>query len=154
MPATAACYLGQRGRVKQSSRKWRTKRFRNIKWRVSVVSYEVVHALNPRAGVWESPSNTSVWSANEGLRRADGTRGGFPFERWRRRRRAGKTFHHSGISVRSLGKTCRLRSDQKNQYLESAALMGPHIQSCRFDGRVAWVWMKADRWTSCLTMRI
>ena len=43
------------GRVEQPSRKWRTKRFCNTKWRVSVVSYEV---------------------ANEGLWRTDGTRGG------------------------------------------------------------------------------
>ena len=53
----------QRGRVEESSRKWRTKRFCNIKWLVSDVSYEVVHALNPGAGGWESPSYTSVWSA-------------------------------------------------------------------------------------------
>ena len=57
------------------------------------------------------PSNTSVWSANEGLRRADGTRGGFPFERGRRSGRSGKTFHHLGISARSPGKTCRLGFD-------------------------------------------
>ena len=45
----------------------------------------VVHALNQRARGWESPSNTSVWSANEGLRGTDGTRGGrFPIARARR----------------------------------------------------------------------
>ena len=46
---TAACSLWQKGRVEQPSRKWRTKRFCNTKWRVSVVSYEVAHALNPPA---------------------------------------------------------------------------------------------------------
>ena len=39
------------------SRKWWTKRFRNIKSWASVVSYEVVHALNPTAGGWESPQS-------------------------------------------------------------------------------------------------
>ena len=71
---TAACSMRQQGRVEQSSRKRRTKRFGNITWRVSVVSYEVVYALNQRTGDWESPSNTSVWSATEGVRRTDGTR--------------------------------------------------------------------------------
>ena len=65
VPATAACYLGQRGRVEQSSREW------------SVVSDEVVHALNPTAGGWESLSHTSVWSAKE-----TEPMKGFPFERW------------------------------------------------------------------------
>ena len=32
------------------------------------------YALNQRTGGWESPSHTSVWSANEGLWRTDGTR--------------------------------------------------------------------------------
>ena len=50
-------------------------------------------------------------------------------------RPAGKTFYHSGISVRGLGKTCRLGSNQKNRYLRSAALMEPHTRSGWFDGR-------------------
>ena len=50
---TDACSLQQKCRVEQPSRKWRTKRFCNTKWRVSVVSYEF---------------------AKEGPRRTDGTR--------------------------------------------------------------------------------
>ena len=53
MQTTAVCSLWQRGRVGQSSRKWRTKRFCDIRWWVSVVSYEFVHAMNPRAGSWK-----------------------------------------------------------------------------------------------------
>ena len=53
VPFIAVCRLRQRGRVKQSSFKWWTERFRNIKWWVSVVSYEVVYALNPTAGGWD-----------------------------------------------------------------------------------------------------
>ena len=116
-------------------KKWRTKRFCNIKWRVSVVSYEVVLALNQREGGWTFPSNTSVWTANEGPRRTGGRRGCFPFERGRRKRPTGTTCYHSGISATGLGKRCRLGSDQKSRYLGSAALMGPHIRSCWFDGR-------------------
>ena len=74
------CKRQRPARVGQPSRKWRAKRFRNIEWRVSVVSCEVVHAPSQKGQeVWESPSNTSVWSENEGPRRMDGTRGGrFP----------------------------------------------------------------------------
>ena len=50
-----------------ATEKWRTERFCNIQWRVSVVGDEIVHALNQRAGGCESSSNTSAWSANEGL---------------------------------------------------------------------------------------
>ena len=90
MQTTAACSPWQKGRVGQPSRKWRTKRFCNINWRASVVSYEVIHAMNPRAGGSNPPSHTIVWSANEGLRRADRTRGGrFPFERGGLKRRTG-----------------------------------------------------------------
>ena len=100
---TAACSPWQSGRV-GPPRKWRTKRFRKSKSWASVVSCEVVRALNQRAGGWESPSNTSAWSANEGLRRTDGTRRGrFPFERGRRKRRTGKTFHHSASARQVLG---------------------------------------------------
>ena len=103
--------------------KWRTERFCHIRWRLSVVSYEIVHALNQRAGGRESSGNTSVWSENEGLWRTGGTQGShFPFERGRRKRPAGQTFDHLGISVRGLGKICRLGSDQQNRYMESAAL--------------------------------
>ena len=102
---TAACSRWQKGRVERPSRKWR----------VSVVRYEV---------------------ANVGLRRTDGTWGGrAPSERDGRKRRAGKTFHHSGISAKGLRKTCRLGSDQKNRYLGCAVLMRPHIRSCWFDGK-------------------
>ena len=38
---TAACSLWHKGRVEPPSRKWRTKRLFNTKWRVSGVSYEV-----------------------------------------------------------------------------------------------------------------
>ena len=106
--------LWQKGRVGQPSRKWRTQRLGNIKWRVSVVSYEVVHALNQRAGDWESPSNTRTWWTKD---------------------TTGKKFHHLGISARGLAMTCRLRSKQKNRYLDSAALVRPHIRNCWFDGR-------------------
>ena len=61
---TAAYSLWQKVRVEQSSRKRRTKRVCNIDWRMSIVSYEVVHALNERTGGWESPSDTSVQPAN------------------------------------------------------------------------------------------
>ena len=61
---TAACSLWEKGRVGQPSRKWQTKRFCNIKWRVSVVSYEVVHALNQRAGGWESPQQREYLVSN------------------------------------------------------------------------------------------
>ena len=71
---TAAYSLWQKVRVEQSSRKRRTKRVCNIEWRMSIVSYEVVHALNERTGSWESPSDTSVRPANGTLRRTDGTR--------------------------------------------------------------------------------
>ena len=55
---TAAAYsVWQKGRVEQSSRKRRTKRFGNIKWLVSVVSCEVVYALNPRTGVGNPPAS-------------------------------------------------------------------------------------------------
>ena len=60
--------------------------------------YDVVHALNPRAGGWESFGHPSVWSASKGLRRADGTHESFPFERGRRLRRSGQTFHYSGAA--------------------------------------------------------
>ena len=64
-----------------AAERWRTGRFCNIRWCVS----EIVHALNQRAGGCESPSNTSVWPANEGLRRTSGPRRSrFPFERGRR----------------------------------------------------------------------
>ena len=59
-PTTAAYPLWQEGRVERSSRKRRTKRFGNIKWRVSVVGYEIVHALNQRAGGCDFPSNPSI----------------------------------------------------------------------------------------------
>ena len=85
---TAARPRWQKGRVEQSSRKWRTRRFGSIKWRVSVVNYEVVHVGDQRAGGWDLPGNTSVWSANEVLRQADGTRGDFPFDRGRRNKLA------------------------------------------------------------------
>ena len=69
-------------------------------------------------------------------RRTGGTRRSrFPFGSSRQRRPAGKTFYHSGITARDLGKTCRFGSDQKNRYLGSAALMGRHLRSCWFDGR-------------------
>ena len=51
----APCSLWQKGRVEQPSRKWRTRRFGNIKWRVSAVSHEVGHDGNQRAGGWEFP---------------------------------------------------------------------------------------------------
>ena len=68
-------------------KKWRTKRLCNTKWRVSPVNHEV---------------------AREGLRRTDGTWGGRSRPlRDRRKGRAGKTFHPSGVRVRRLGRTCR-----------------------------------------------
>ena len=138
LPLLVLC--GSRVELNHHPGKWQTKRskrFCKIKWRVSVVSCEVVHVLNPRAGGWESPSNTCVWSANEGLRRTDGTSGGFPFERGRQKKRA-----------------CSLGP---------AALIGLHVRNCWFGGRhtcadtceesrqmkeIGWIWMKADRWTS------
>ena len=96
---TAACSLWHKGRVEPPSRKWRTKRLFNTRWRVSGVSYEV---------------------AKDGRQRTDRTRGGCaPSERGGRKRRAGKTFDHSGISARGLGKTCRLGKDLKNHCLGS-----------------------------------
>ena len=80
-----------------AAEKWRTERFFHVKWRVSVVSYEIDN------GGRESSGNTSVWSANEGPRRTGGTLvGHLSFERGRRKRPAGKTFDHSGISARGL----------------------------------------------------
>ena len=58
--AAAACSLWKKVRVEQSSRKWQTQRYCNIKWRGSIVSDEGVHALNQRTGGWELPNNTSV----------------------------------------------------------------------------------------------
>ena len=47
--------------------------------------------------------------------RTDGTRGcRSPSEGGGRRRRAGKTFHHSGVTARGLGRTCCFESDQKS----------------------------------------
>ena len=130
------CSLWQKGRVEQPSRKWRTRRFGNIKWRVSAVSHEVVHVGNQRAGGWELTSNTSLQSANEGLPRTDGTRRGhFPFDRGKRKKRAVKTFHLPSISARGLGKTGHLERDQENRFLVSAVLMEPQNRSCWFDGR-------------------
>ena len=84
---------GRRVELSNQSRKWRTKRFGNIKWRVSAVSYKVVHTRNQREGGWEFLNNTSVWSANKGPWRADGRRGGYhPFNRGRRKKRVSKTF--------------------------------------------------------------
>ena len=81
-PTTTACSLWQQGRVERSSRRRRAKRFGNIKWRVSVVGNEIVHALNQRAGGWEFPSHPSIWPANEGLRRTQGIRRSrFPYKR-------------------------------------------------------------------------
>ena len=58
----APCSLWQKGRVEQPSRKWRSRRFGDTKWRVSAVSHQVVHVG------YEFTSNTSVGSAYEGLR--------------------------------------------------------------------------------------
>ena len=52
-------------------------------------------------------SGVSCEVANEGLRRLSFERGGL-------KKRAGKKLHHSGISAKGLGKTCRLQKDQKN----------------------------------------
>ena len=64
---TAAYSLWQKVRVEQSSRKRRTKRVCNIEWRMSIVSYEVVHALNERTGGWESTQrhecSASKWNS-------------------------------------------------------------------------------------------
>ena len=54
---------------------------------------------------------------------------------WTKGDERGKTFHHSGISARSLRKTCRLGRDQKNYHLGPAALIGPHVRSCWVGGR-------------------
>ena len=81
---------------------------------MSVVCYEVAHALNQRAGRLGIPTRVFC-PANEGVRTTDGTRGGrSPSEGGGRRRRAGKTFHHSGVSARGLGRTCYFGSDQKS----------------------------------------
>ena len=136
LPLLVLC--GSRVELNHHPGKWQTKRskrFCKIKWRVSVVSCEVVHVLNPRAGGWESPSNTCVWSANEGLRRTDGTSGGFPFECGRQKKRAGKTLRQWGISAKGIQKTCRLGTDQKNYSLGPAALIGLHVRNCWFSGR-------------------
>ena len=69
----------QEGRVGQSSRKRRTKRFGYIKWRVSVVGYEIVHALKRKCrklGILQQ--NPSILPAIEGLRRTDDTEKSFP----------------------------------------------------------------------------
>ena len=84
---TAPCSLRHKGRVEPPSRKRRTKRHgQHTEWLVSGVSCEV---------------------ANEGLRRLSFERGGL-------KKRAGKKLHHSGISAKGLGKTCRLGKGQKN----------------------------------------
>ena len=49
------------------------------------------------------------------------------------KRPAGKTFYHSGISARGLGKTCRLASNEKNRYL------GRGLR--RFDGTSRSKWL-------------
>ena len=89
----AACSLGHKGRVEPPSRK--TKRLGwHTKWLVSGVTCKI---------------------ANEGLRRTGGIRGiHFPSEIGGLKKRAGKKLHHSGISAKGLGKTCRLGKGQKN----------------------------------------
>ena len=65
--------------------------------------------------VGHPPSYTSFWPANECPRRTDGTRRGrSPSDGGGRRRRAGKSFHHSGFSARGLGRMCYFGSDQKS----------------------------------------
>ena len=80
---------------------------------MSVVSSEVAHAESKSREVGHSASDTSFWPANEGLLGTDGRRGGrSPSASVGRSRRAGKTFHHSGVRARGLAKTCRFGSDQ------------------------------------------
>ena len=95
----AACSLGQKGRVEPPSRKRRTQRLGwHTKWLVSGVTCKI---------------------ANEGLRRTGGIRGiHFPSEIGGLKKRAGKKLHHSGISAKRLGKTCRPGKDQKNPILD------------------------------------
>ena len=74
VPATAACHPGQRSRVEQPSRKWRTKII--LQYQMAVVSCQLqgCSRAEPKSRKLGIPSNISVWSPNEGLRRADGTR--------------------------------------------------------------------------------
>ena len=61
--------------------------------------------------VGHTHGHTSFWPANECLRRTDGTRGGrSPSEGVGRRRRAGQTFHCSGVSARGLEQLPRVPS--------------------------------------------
>ena len=169
--------------------------------------YDVVHALNPRAGGWESLGHPSVWSASKGLRRADGTHESFPFERGRRLRRSGQTFHYSGAarsmrngradehddristehsefqetSIGSDGRGHLHDSDGSKMLNTILTVLGSSrgrttrrilsgwwggsmeghtcalLNTCEESRQmkwIAWVWMKADRRTSCWTTRI
>ena len=112
LPLLVLC--GSRVELNHHPGKWattkRSKRFCKIKWRVSVVSCEVVHVLNPRAGSLGIPPATRVFGQQmKVLQRTDGTSGGFPFERGRQKKRA-----------YSLG---------------PAALIGLHVRNCWFGGR-------------------
>ena len=86
--------------------------------------------MNPRAGGWDPPSHTSVWSANEGLWRADGTHDGFPFERGRQKRRDGQTFHHSGAAQ----SMCNERADEHDDRISTKQSEFPET-STGSDGR-------------------
>ena len=119
MQITAAHYPWQKGRVEQRIATIKEVAGKTILqhqvagWSAtSVVSYEVAHALNQRG---HTTSHTGFWAANEGLRRTDGTwRGCSSSGGGGRRRRVGTTFYHSGVRARSLGRTCRFRSDQES----------------------------------------
>ena len=150
-----------------AAKKWRTERF-CIKWRVSVVGYETVRALNQRAGGRESSGNTSVWSANEGLRRTGGTRRSrFPFERGGQKRDQLARRLITQASVREVFERYvasevisridvwgpRLRWDITFEVAglmeePTCVLLGLCEESHRTKG-TPWVWIKADWWTSC-----
>ena len=83
---------------------------------ISIVSYEVAHALNQRARRLGILAATRVFGQRMKVygELMEHERGCSSSEGGGRRRRAGKTFHHSGVSARSFGRTCRFRSDQES----------------------------------------
>ena len=79
----APCSLWQKGRVEQLSRKWRTRRFGNFKWRVSAVSPEVVHVGIKEREVGNSPV-TRVFGQQMKVygELTEHGKGHFPFRPW------------------------------------------------------------------------
>ena len=101
-------------RGSRPSRKWRARRFCNTKRHVSCQLRGCPRAESKSREVGHTPTRVFC-PAHEGLRTTDGTRRGRSrSEGGGRRRRAGKTFRHSGVSASGLRRTCYFGSHQKS----------------------------------------